>query len=209
MASLVDWFKHGIAYLRPQPSMNSFLLLAALLVVSLGINLLLVRRVASLKNHVATIRSESRLNAGNKVPMITAKDPQGRSVVFDYRVNKLPTVVFVITPTCKWCTQNIMNMRTLVAKAGDRFQFVGFSLSSNKLHEYVTQNKLDFPMYTELPLIPTSEYKLGGTPQTIVVSPSGEVLKVWSGAFAEEMQKEVEEYFGVSLPGLMDPEKAD
>jgi len=209
MASLVDWFKHRIPYLRPQPSMNSFLLLAVLLVASLGINLLLVRKVASLKNRVATIRSESRLNAGNKVPMIMAKDPQGRSVVFDYRVNKLPTVVFVITPTCKWCTQNIMNMRTLVAKAGDRFQFVGFSLSSNKLYEYVTQNKLDFPMYTDLPLIPTSEYKLGGTPQTIVVSPSGEVLRVWTGAFAEEMQKEVEEYFGVSLPGLMDPEKAD
>ncbi len=206
MASLVDWFKHRIRYLRPQPSMNSFLLLAVLLVASLGINLLLVRRVASLKNHVATIRSESRLNAGNKVPMIMAKDPQGRSVVFDYRVNKLPTVVFVITPTCKWCTQNIMNMRTLVAKAGDRFQFVGFSLTSNKLYEYVTKNKLDFPMYTDLPLIPTSEYKLGGTPQTIVVSPSGEVLKVWTGAFAEEIQKEVEEYFGVSLPGLMDPE---
>jgi peroxiredoxin len=173
-----------------------------------GINLLLVRRVALLKNHVATIRSESRLNAGDKVPLITAKDPQGRSAVFDYRADKLPTVVFVITPACKWCTQNIMNMRTLVAKAGDRFKFVGFSLSSNNLYDYVTQNKLDFPMYTDFPLIPTNDYKLGGTPQTIVVSPTGEVLKVWTGAFAEETQKEVEEYFGVSLPGLMDPEKA-
>ncbi len=209
MASLVNWFKHGISYSKPQPSLNSFLLLAALLVASLGINLLLVRRVGSLKNHVMTIRSESRLNAGDKVPLITAKDPQGRVVVFDYRVNKLPTVVFVITPTCKWCTKNIMNMRTLVAKASDRFQFVGFSLSSNKLYEYVTQNKLDFPMYTDLPLISASEYKLGGTPQTIVVSSGGEVLKVWTGAFAEEMQKEVEEYFGVSLPGLMDPESTD
>ena len=209
MTKLAEWFKHGVKYRRPQPGLTSFVVVAALLVFSLGINLLLTRRVSALKNQVKVIRSELRLTEGDKVPPITARDPQGNTAVFDYRTNKLPTVVFVISPTCKWCTQNIMNMRALVEKAGDRFQFVGFSLSSNKLHEYVTQNRLNFPMYTDLPLNPTSNYKLGGTPQTIVLSPAGEVIKVWSGAFADGMQKEVEAYFGVTLPGLMDPVNAD
>jgi peroxiredoxin len=209
MASLVEWFKHGVTYRKPQPGLTSFVIVTVLLVFSLGVNLLLTRKVSALKRQVTVIRSEFRLTEGDKVPPITAKDPQGKSAVFDYRTNKLPTVVFVISPTCKWCTQNIMNMRTLVEKASDRFQFVGFSLSSNNLHEYVTQNKLNFPMYTDLPLNPTSNYKLGGTPQTIVLSPAGEVMKVWSGAFDGGIQKEVEKYFGVSLPGMMDPVKAD
>lgn len=211
MASVAEWFKHGVTYRKPQPGLTSFVVVVVLLVFSLGINLLLSRRVSSLKQQVTNIRSELRLTEGDKVPSMTiaAKDPQGRDAVFDYRTNKLPTVVFVITPTCKWCTQNIMNMRELVEKASDRFQFVGFSLSSDKLNDYVTQNKLNFPIYTNLPLNPTSSYKLGGTPQTIVVSPTGEVLKVWSGAFADSIQKEVETFFGVSLPGLMDPVKAD
>jgi hypothetical protein len=51
------------------------------------------------------------------------------------------------------------------------------------------------------------EYKLGGTPQTIVVSPQGQVTRIWSGAFAEDLQREVEDYFSVKLPGIMDPEK--
>ena len=43
---------------------------------------------------------------------------------------------------------------------------------------------------------------LGNTPQTIVVSPEGEILKVWMGAYLEEMQPEVEAFFGLNLPGL-------
>lgn len=209
MATLAEWFKHGVKYRRPQPGLTSFVVVAVLLVFSLGINLLLTRRVSALKNQVKVIRSELRLTEGDKVPPLTARDPQGNIAVFDYRTNQLPTVVFVISPTCGWCTKNIMNMRALAEKAGDRFQFVGFSLSSKNLHDYVTQNKLNFPMYTDLPLNPTSDYKLGGTPQTIVVSPSGEVMKVWSGAFADTLQRDIEAYFGVSLPGLMDPVKAD
>jgi peroxiredoxin len=208
-ASLDKLYKAGVSQARQQVRLSSFLTLAVLLVFSLGINLLLARRVSSLKNMVTVIKAESSLVEGDKVPPLAAKDPQGQNAVFDYSRSKLPTVVFVITPTCGWCTKNIMNMRALVEKASDRFQFVGFSLSSDKLHDYLTANKLDFPFYTDLPLVPTSEYKLGGTPQTIVVSPSGEVMKVWSGAFAEKTQKEVEDYFGVSLPGLMDPQKTD
>ena len=209
MARLAEWFKHGVKYRRPQPGLTTFLVVAILLVFSLGINLLLTRRVSALKDQVKTIRSELRLNEGDKVLPITAKDPQGNTAVFDYRTNKLPTVVFVISPTCGWCTKNIMNMRALVEKASDRFQFVGFSHSSTNLHDYVTQNKLNFPMYTDLPLNPTSNYKLGGTPQTFVVSPEGRVMKVWNGAFSGNLQADVEIYFGVSLPGLMDPVKAD
>ena len=68
--------------------------------------------------------------------------------------------------------------------------------------------KLEFPVYTDLPILTMREYKLGGTPQTIVVSPQGQVNRIWSGAFAEDLKREVEDYFGVKLPGIMDPKSS-
>jgi len=182
--------------------------MATLLVCSLGINLLLARRVVSLKLLVGTMKSEAQLAAGDKVAGITARDAQGNIAVLDYRSTSVPTVLFVISPTCGWCTKNIMNMRALTEQAGDRYRFVGLSLSSDKLGEYVAKNKLPFTVYADLPYAPLRDYKLGGTPQTIVVSPNGEIIKVWSGAFAGNLQKDVEAFFDVNLPGVMDPEKA-
>ena len=206
MSSLTNLYKRVVSKAKPEARLRAFLILAVLLVCSLGINMLLARRVIRLQTLVSRMKSESRLVQGDKVPAITARDLQGRTAVLDYAGTDLPTVLFVITPNCGWCTKNIMNMRTLAANASDRYRFVGLSLESDKLVDYVTQNKLEFPVYTELPLMPMKQYKLGGTPQTIIVSPTGEVLKVWSGAFAENLQKDVESYFGVTLPGIMDPE---
>lgn len=206
MGSLTNFYKRVVSKARPEARLRALLILALLLVCSLGINMLLARRVSKLTTLVSRMKSESRLVAGDKVPAITARDPEGRTAVLDYAGTDLPTVLFVITPKCGWCTKNIMNMRTLAASASDRYRFVGLSLESDKLVDYITRNQLEFPVYTDLPLVPMKQYKLGGTPQTIIVSPKGEVLKVWSGAFAEDLQKDVESYFGVSLPGIMDPE---
>ena len=206
MGSLTNFYKRVVSKARPEARLRALLILALLLVCSLGINMLLARRVSKLTTLVSRMKFESRLVAGDKVPAITARDPEGRTAVLDYAGTDLPTVLFVITPKCGWCTKNIMNMRTLAASASDRYRFVGLSLESDKLVDYITRNQLEFPVYTDLPLVPMKQYKLGGTPQTIIVSPKGEVLKVWSGAFAEDLQKDVESYFGVSLPGIMDPE---
>ena len=45
-------------------------------------------------------------------------------------------------------------------------------------------------------------YKLGSTPQTIVISSEGKVLQDWARAYVGEQQKQIEVYFHVSLPGL-------
>ena len=206
MGSLVNLSKLRLAA-RAVPRIRGILILAVLLVCSLAINLLLTRRVASLKRTISVIKSESQLAEGDLLPAIVAKDPQGHPARLDYGETDLPTVVFVFTPTCGWCTKNVMNMRALAEKASDRYRFVGLSLSSDKLIDYITENKLEFPIYTDLPIVPMKEYKLGGTPQTMVVSPKGQVIKTWSGAFAGDTQKQVEGYFGVTLPGIMDPAK--
>lgn len=71
---------------------------------------------------------------------------------------------------------------------------------------------LTFPIYTELSAETISNYKMGGTPRTLVVSPKGELLKSWFGAYGGKLQQEVEEYFSIKLPGIAevnDNEKKD
>lgn len=207
MDSLVELFRRGMPKATTEARFRTILILGGLLVCSLAINLALARRVASLKRTISVIRSESRLALGDTLPAILAKDPHGRTAILDYSETQLPTVVFIFTPTCGWCTKNIMNMRALVKNAGDRYRFVGLSLSSDKLIDYVAENQLEFPIYTDLPIVTARAYKLGGTPETIVVSPQGQVTRIWSGAFADDLQREVEDYFSVKLPGMIDAER--
>jgi hypothetical protein len=77
------------------------------------------------------------------------------------------------------------------------------------LTEYVAKNELKFPIYARLSPETLKTYKLGGTPQTIVVSPDGRVLKDWVGAYAGDQKSQVEAFFHVSLPGLKELPKAE
>ena len=52
-------------------------------------------------------------------------------------------------------------------------------------------------------------YKLGSTPQTIVISPEGKVLQDWVGAYVGDQKSQVEAFFQVTLPGLRELPKAE
>ena len=68
--------------------------------------------------------------------------------------------------------------------------------------ENLREHPLGFPVYTKLAADVTWNYKLGGTPQTILVSPQGKVLRNWSGAFAGRQRDELQRYFPVRLPEI-------
>jgi hypothetical protein len=59
------------------------LVIGFLLVCSLAVNLLLARRVSSLRRTINIIKSERQLAEGDIVPSITAKDLQGQTVTLD------------------------------------------------------------------------------------------------------------------------------
>lgn len=49
---------------------------------------------------------------------------------------------------------------------------------------------------------------MGGTPQTIVVSPKGVVIANWSGAYLGKHKEAIEEFFKVDLPDIKLQERA-
>ena len=139
---------------------------------------------------------------GSKAPPFSAYQLDGHKTFVNYAEVNTPTVLYVFTTDCHWCARNLENIRSVVAGAGARFRFLGVSLTDNDLPTYLRQNTLPFQIYQT----PSDEvrvaYGFNSTPSTIVISPSGNVLQYWKGAYSEEVATEVERYFQVKLPGL-------
>jgi len=195
----MSWLK---GYNRGSDSIRIACLIATLLLIcSASLNVLLAQKVRQLREWIHLIKSETRLAEGSLVPPIAVRDVNGHPAIISYEQTDLPTLLYVFTPSCGWCAKNMANIKALADQARDRYRIIGLSLSSKNLRGYVAEHSLDFPVY-EVSAESARSYRLGGTPQSIVVSVDGKVLRNWGGAYSGTLQQEIEQYFGVRLPGL-------
>jgi peroxiredoxin len=180
-----------------------------LLVASVSLNVILAQRVWSF-THLQSIKAAERLlKVGATVPAIAAKRLNGQPGVISYQGTEQSTVLYIFTPPCSWCARNLDNFKTLLDKESGQYHFIGLSLSEKDLAEYVAKNELKLPVYSSLSPETMKTYKLGSTPQTIVISPEGKVLQDWVGAYVSDQKSQVEAFFRVSLPGLRELPKAE
>jgi peroxiredoxin len=195
----------------PEPKSRSWLhqgLLMTLLTISVALNGILSWQVWQLKNNapqpapVNRIRAENKLPEGASVPAIEAVGLNKEPITLEFNGGGVPSVLYVFSPKCQWCDLNLENVKALAKMTDGKYRFIGLSLLDDKLQEYIAQHKIEFPVYSGLSRETRVSYKLGSTPQTIVVSPDGQVLKNWSGAYSKEVAQQVEEFFNVRLPGL-------
>ena len=163
------------------------------LAASIGLNVRLYRE----RSNAVT----PGLRPGAAVSPFSAKnvaDGRTETVAFD---RSRPTAFYVFSSTCPWCARNVDNVRALARQGEDKYRFVGLSLSD----EAAAATALPFPVYGGLGADTRKAYKLGPIPQMIVVAPDGRVLKTWTGAFSGAVEREIEGYFGVELPGVAAP----
>jgi peroxiredoxin len=146
--------------------------------------------------------AERLIQAGTRVPPITAKRLGGGSETISYSASDRSTVLYIFTPQCVWCQRNLENLKTLIKEKHDEYRFIGISLTENALEGYVTENGLDIPVYAGVSAEAKTAYKMGSTPETIVVSPEGKVVQAWPGAYVDKSKSQVDSYFQVTLPGL-------
>ena len=180
-----------------------------LLLASVSLNGVLARRVWSF-THLQSNRAADRLlKVGTTVAPIAAKRLDGQLDVISYQGAEQSTVLYVFTPPCSWCARNVDNLKALLDKEGSHYRFIGLSLSEQTLPEYIAKNDLKLPVYSTLSPETVKTYKLGSTPQTIVISPEGRVLADWAGAYVGDQKSQVEAFFHVRLPGLRELPKAE
>jgi peroxiredoxin len=173
--------------------------LAALLVVSVGLNVWLVRSLAQMRaSQPAIFRG---IAMGTKVAPFSARNVRtGTTDVIRYDNDRRPTVLYVFSPQCRWCVRHLPDIQNLVAQKSDGYHFLGVSLTEKGVLPYVEGHAISFPVYAGLSEETIRSYRLGSTPQTLVISPEGRVVKSWLGTFQGEWRHDVETYFGVSLP---------
>ena len=191
--------------LIPQDNQNNSgrrfqILTVVLLVISVALNVALARRNKGLKTALLSVKAEQSLPIGSSLPPIEAFDLAHQLQILKYDAVTLPTVFYVFSPQCGWCAKNASNLRMLSERIKGRYRLIGLSLSSAGVDEYVAQQGMDFPVYTNLSPQSVAAYRLGGTPATIVVSGDGKLLREWKGAYVGDAKREIEEYFGVSFP---------
>lgn len=194
---------------RQPNSHHHVVVLTAMLIASVALNVMLALKIRELTGAQDAVRANSELKVGTAVPSITAKRLDGESETIGYAGGERPTVLYVFTPQCGWCTRNLDNLRTLIDQKGKDYRFIGISLSEEGLEKYVTDHQLPIPIYTDVPKEAGEAYKMGGTPQTVVISPQGKVIQNWVGAYAGDQKSQVEAYFGVTLPGIQPPVSDD
>ncbi len=191
---------------------TTYLALVLGLTASGTLNVLLARRVRALGQAVTAaaaggggVARAAPLAVGAVVPPITATGLDGArtTIAYDPKQDGRLTVLYVFTPQCVWCARNLANFKTLLETKGGAARFVGLSLSPDSVREYVHEHELTaLPVLTKLSAATITAYRLGGTPQTLVISPEGRVVANWSGAWTQKTQAEIEVFFHVTLPGL-------
>lgn len=163
-----------------------------LLVLSVGLNVTLSRRVSTLTHTVEALKGGSRLKIGTKLADIQAQDLEGKIRTVRYSDSSVPTLLYVFSPSCGWCYRNLENVRLMSQDARGRYRMVGLSLSDKGLPEYIKDHRIDFPVYVPSEQI-RRDYRLGGTPETLLVAADGRVTKIWTGAYQAELKKESRE----------------
>lgn len=159
-----------------------------------------------LREAIVSLKEEARLKHGQALPTLKGQDLDGKPWQVDYSSDDRPTLIYVYSSDCGWCTRNFKNIRALAGEISATHRVVGLSLSPTPLKERRRQvAALGFPVLFDLAPHNLTSYRLGGTPETLIVGADGRLLEVWVGAYGEGVATEIERYFQVKLPGLLGP----
>lgn len=168
--------------------------LLTLLIATLATNVYLVRRTPP------TAEPVPQLKVGAKVPEFTASRLGGGELAVRY--TSKPVILYVFNPACHWCERNLDNVNAVAMATRAEYQFIGVSLTESDLEQYVRDKHIAWEVASRVPGPAFEAFRMGATPETIVVGTGGTVLHVWQGAFGGTIAADIQHVFGVRLPGL-------
>lgn len=170
--------------------------------ISVLLNLIFAFTIHSLKSPSAARTAEAL--TGRIARPVDVQDLQGNAMTLSFADSTKPTVIYYFRPECHWCARNLANINALAHDRRGEFRFIGLSPNGPSLGQYVSTGKLAFPVYSVGSAGPIDAIAVvGATPQTVVISKGGIIVKNWIGAFSDPKLEEVEEYFHMKLPGLL------
>lgn len=169
--------------------------LPCMLLLSLTVNVVQARRLRTL----AALPPLGPV-VGTVVPSVSATTSGRQTTELLDERGRMPTILYYFSASCGWCERNWPNVVALERATRHRYRFLALSASDVDLREVAERHGLGFQLHNGSDAY--AALGLRGTPHTMVLSPQGRVQVTWVGAFDRTTGRQVERYFGVSLPGL-------
>jgi hypothetical protein len=177
---------------------SSSSLFLGVLVASLIINGFQARALYhnALSNGLSGLTARGGEHVGEKVPVLNALDLAGQPSRIEIR---MPTVLYIFSPSCHWCIQNENEIRVLADQLKGQYQVLGISLSREKLGAFVVAHKMTFPVYS-VDSKAIQALHVAGTPETLVVSQDGFLTSSFAGAYLGNTKAAVYSFFKMAAP---------
>jgi peroxiredoxin len=178
----------------------------ALLFVTLGITLVIINTILIYQNrelrlYLNLLQQSLELNPGAMVSTLRGVDINGNNIDINYSQDPRKTLLLIFSPDCDYCTQNMPIWKNILSNIDkNSFRVIAISLEPEGTKEYIIRHHLDsVPVITKLYLKGADTYKMGLTPETILIDSNGKVEKVWKGLIDGESRKEIEQSLGIRL----------
>jgi hypothetical protein len=122
-------------------------------------------------------------------------DYRGQPTTIDYGNDHRGTLVLVFSPLCGWCAKNWPAWKDAIARIDTkRVNVVAVDLLGTLPPDCVARFKIDALRIVYMPdPATTKQYRLGTTPQTILIGADARVRRVWSGPLTSEQRRELGE----------------
>lgn len=178
-------------------SLTTKLFLAASVVANAGLGAAVLTRSYDTGNVSVAVTAPK-----DRIPQIEGTGIDGRPVRIAFPDSR-PTLVYVMSPECGWCRRNEANFAELVRTQASKYRVVVASVLGRGFGPYYDKVRPAWSGSEALPIVLSGSrtVTIAGTPTLLALSRDGMVEAVWAGAF-DGSQKEVEDFFGVRLPGV-------
>lgn len=164
------------------------------LIVSLCMNIAYKQRLGAIEARLATAPQP-----GGVLQLQRLQTRDGRIIDLADAASGVPTILYYFSPSCGWCERNWSSVSVLEKETRGRYRFIALAETSDLRATRATHN-LEFDVVGGLKASDRQALGFMGTPQTVVISPEGRVLRTWTGAYGARVREEVEAYFNVGLP---------
>ncbi len=93
-----------------------------------------------------------------------------------------PTLLFIFTTSCPYCSQNIPNWKRIYELKKDDYDIIGIGADElGNVEDYADVNSLPYNIFVPIDKEFRKKYKISGVPQTIIVDTDARVRKFWLG----------------------------
>ncbi len=166
------------------------------------VNILLVQQNNKLK--VLASRPDRALEAklGSTLPPLEGIDTNGNKQKIAYGQDSRKTALFVFSPRCHACEENMSNWQTIIKTVDPKsFRLAAVSVQPEGVKEYASQHSLNrIPVLSTLDPKYKVTYNLALTPQILLIDAEGKVEKVWTGLLQGNDKQDVGLALNVRLP---------